>query len=83
MPESCLRCHAEIPDDEINPCDGCGFSLCASCERWRRCGRYEIHLSLYPETARRYYSLLDDANAGRVDTDEIEAELCELEAAMA
>jgi hypothetical protein len=40
-------------------------------------------MTLHPETARRYYSLLDDADAGRVDGDEIEEELCELEAAMA
>lgn len=81
--ESCLRCNAISPTDEMAYCSGCGFHLCAGCEGVQRCGCYEIKMTLHPETARRYYSLLDDADAGRVDGDEIEEELCELEAAMA
>lgn len=83
MPESCLRCQMEMHPDEMAHCSGCGFHLCPGCEGVQRCGCYEIRMTLHPEEARRYYSLLDNANAGRVNGDAIEDELCELETAMA
>jgi hypothetical protein len=81
--ESCLRCNVESAADKMAYCSKCGFHLCHGCEGVQRCACYEVRMTLHPEEARRYYALLDNANAGRVDGDEIEDELCELEAAMA
>jgi hypothetical protein len=61
--ESCLRCNAVSPADEMADCSGCGFYLCHRCEEVQRCGCYEIKMTLAPEAARACYAMYDVMNA--------------------